>query len=92
MMWTVTTPITAEDLAKIEAEMKKIVKENLAITRFTKPRAEAIEFFKEKNEPYKVELDRGSSGRFGDQLLSAGRVCGSLCRSSSDDNKAGKSI
>ena len=49
-------PITAEDLSKIEAEMKKIVKENLAITRFTKPRAEAIEFFKEKNEPYKVEL------------------------------------
>ena len=49
-------PITAEDLPKIEAEMKKIVKENLAITRFTKPRTEAIEFFKEKNEPYKVEL------------------------------------
>ena len=49
-------PITAEDLPKIEAEMKKIVKENLAITRFTKPRAEAIEFFKEKNEPSKVEL------------------------------------
>ena len=49
-------PITAEDLTKIEAEMKKIVKENLAITRFTKPRAEAIAYFKEKNEPYKVEL------------------------------------
>ena len=49
-------PITAEDLPKVEAEMKKIVKENLAITRFTKPRAEAIDFFKEKNEPYKVEL------------------------------------
>ena len=49
-------PITAEDLTKIEAEMKKIVKENLVITRFTKPRAEAIAYFKEKNEPYKVEL------------------------------------
>lgn len=49
-------PLVAEDLPRIEAEMKKIVKENLAITRFTKPRAEAIEFFKEKNEPYKVEL------------------------------------
>lgn len=49
-------PLVAEDLPKIEAEMKKIVKENLVITRFTKPRAEAIEFFKEKNEPYKVEL------------------------------------
>ena len=49
-------PITAEDLTKIEAEMKKIVKENLAITRFTKPREEAVAYFKEKNEPYKVEL------------------------------------
>ena len=48
--------ITAEDLIKIEAEMKKIVKENLAITRFTKPREEAVAYFKEKNEPYKVEL------------------------------------
>ncbi len=50
------TPLTNEDLEKIEAEMKKIVKEALPITRFTKPRAEAIEYFKEKNEPYKVEL------------------------------------
>ena len=49
-------PITAEDLTKIEAEMKKIVKENLAITRFTKPREEAVAYFKEKNEPYKLEL------------------------------------
>ncbi len=49
-------PITTEDLAKIEAEMKKIVKEALPITRFTKSREEAIAFFKEKNEPYKVEL------------------------------------
>ncbi|HIY00708.1 MAG TPA: threonine--tRNA ligase [Candidatus Blautia faecipullorum] len=49
-------PITAEDLTKIEAEMKKIVKENLAITRFTKSREEALAYFKEKNEPYKVEL------------------------------------
>ncbi|EET61917.1 threonine--tRNA ligase [Marvinbryantia formatexigens DSM 14469] len=50
------TPLTAEDLEKIEAEMKKIVKEALPITRFTKPRDEAIAYFKEKNEPYKVEL------------------------------------
>ena len=49
-------PITTEDLAKIEAEMKKVVKEALPITRFTKSREEAIAFFKEKNEPYKVEL------------------------------------
>ena len=50
------TPITADDLEKIEAEMKKIVKENLPIERFTLPREEAIAFMKEKDEPYKVEL------------------------------------
>ena len=50
------TPPTAEDLVKIEAEMKKIVKEALPITRFTKSREEAIAYFKEKEEPYKVEL------------------------------------
>ena len=47
---------TAEDVEKIEAEMKKIIKENLKISTFTKPRQEAIEFMKEKDEPYKVEL------------------------------------
>ena len=47
---------TAEDLEKIEAEMKKIVKEDLELERFTMSRDEAIAFFKEKNEPYKVEL------------------------------------
>ena len=50
------TPLTAEDLVKIEAEMKKIVKEALPITRFTKSREEAIAYFKEKEEPYKEEL------------------------------------
>ncbi len=50
------TPIQTNDLAKIEAEMKKVVKEALPITRFTKPREEAIAYFEEKNEPYKVEL------------------------------------
>ncbi len=50
------TPFTNDDLAKIEAEMKKIVKEALPITCFTKPRDEAIAFMKEKGEPYKVEL------------------------------------
>lgn len=50
------TPFAAEDLEKIEAEMKRIVKENLPIERFTKPRDEAIAYFKEKDEPYKVEL------------------------------------
>ena len=50
------TPFTQDDLKKIEAEMKKIVKEGLQITCFTKPREEAIAFMKEQNEPYKVEL------------------------------------
>ena len=42
------TPLTAEDLDKIEAEMKKIVKENLEIKQYTMPREEAIAYFKEK--------------------------------------------
>ena len=47
---------TPEDLEAIEKEMKKIIKENLKISTYTKPRAEAIEFVKEKDEPYKAEL------------------------------------
>lgn len=47
---------TNEDLEKIEAEMKKIVKEDLAIECFKLPRDEAIKFMNEKDEPYKVEL------------------------------------
>ncbi|MEY8339483.1 threonine--tRNA ligase [Lachnospiraceae bacterium 62-35] len=50
------TPLTAEDLEKIEAEMKKIVKEAYPIERFTKPREEAIAYMRERKEPYKVEL------------------------------------
>jgi threonyl-tRNA synthetase len=49
-------PIMAEDLEKIEAEMKKIIKEALPLERFELPRAEAIALMKEKDEPYKVEL------------------------------------
>ncbi len=49
-------PITEADLEKIEAEMKKIVKEDLPLERFTMPREEAIAYFKEEDEPYKVEL------------------------------------
>jgi len=45
-----------EDLDKIEAEMKKIIKEGKELERFTLPRAEAIKFMEEKGEPYKVEL------------------------------------
>ena len=49
-------PFSREDLDKLEAEMKKIIKEGHEITRFTLPRAEAIKFMQERNEPYKVEL------------------------------------
>ena len=52
----VETKFTPEDLAKIEAEMKKIVKEDIKLERSYKSRNEAVEFFKEKNEPYKAEL------------------------------------
>ena len=48
--------LTPEDLDKIEKEMSRIVKENLPITKSVMPRQEAIEFFKAKNEDYKVEL------------------------------------
>lgn len=49
-------PFSREDLDKIEAEMKKIVKEGHEITRFTLPRAEAVRLMEEKGEPFKVEL------------------------------------
>ena len=51
-------PFSREDLDKIEAEMKKVIKENAKIERFTMPREEAIKFMEEKGEPYKVELIR----------------------------------
>ncbi len=47
---------TREDLDKLEEQMKKIIKEGHEITRYTLPRDKAIEFMKEKEEPYKVEL------------------------------------
>ena len=51
-------PFSREDLDKIEAEMKKIIKENAKLEKFTLPRAEAIRFMEEREEPYKVELIR----------------------------------
>ncbi len=47
-----------DDLDKIEAEMKKIIKEGKALERFTLSREEAIKFMEDRNEPYKVELIR----------------------------------
>ena len=50
------TPFSQEELGDIEKEMKKIIKENIKIERFTLPREEAIKYMEERQEPYKVEL------------------------------------
>ena len=52
----VESPFSREDLDKIEAEMKKIVKEGNKLERFELPRVEAIKFMEDRNEPFKVEL------------------------------------
>ena len=49
-------PFTADVLEKLEAEMKKITKEDLPLVRSVKPREEAVKYMEEKGEPYKVEL------------------------------------
>ena len=49
-------PFTADVLEKLEAEMKKIIKEDLPLVRSVKPREEAVKYMEEKDEPYKVEL------------------------------------
>ena len=53
-----TPSFSRDDLDKIEAEMKKIIKAGEKLERFTLPREEAIKFMEEKGEPYKVELIR----------------------------------
>ncbi|MBO9663680.1 threonine--tRNA ligase [Dokdonella sp.] len=50
------TPFTPEDLEKIEAEMKKIVAENLPVSRSVMSRDEAVKFFRDKNEEYKAQI------------------------------------
>ncbi len=59
----VERPFTAEELTKIEAEMKKIVKENLPLEQFTLSPEEAIAALKEMDEPYKVELCEEHAGK-----------------------------
>lgn len=56
-------PFTPENLTKIEAEMKKIVKEDLALERFLVEPAEAIRLMEEKGEPYKIELIKEHAGK-----------------------------
>ncbi|MBR2037654.1 MAG: threonine--tRNA ligase, partial [Lachnospiraceae bacterium] len=51
-------PFSREDLDKLEAEMKKIIKEGAKLEKFTMPREDAMKFMEEKGEPYKVELIR----------------------------------
>lgn len=51
-------PFSREDLDKLEAEMKKIIKEGAKLERFALPREEAIKYMEDRNEPYKVELIR----------------------------------
>lgn len=55
----VDMPFTPEDLEKIEAEMRSIINENLPLERFELPREQAIEFMRERQQPYKVELIEG---------------------------------
>jgi threonyl-tRNA synthetase len=52
-------PFTPDDLAALEAEMRKIIKEKLPLERFELPRADAIALMRERGEPYKVELIEG---------------------------------
>ena len=59
----VEKPFTAEELRKIEAEIKKIVKENAELEQFTLSPDEAISFLKEQDEPYKVELCEEHAGK-----------------------------
>lgn len=64
-------PFSREDLDRIEAEMKKIIKEGREITRFTMPREQAIAYMRDRQEPYKVELiedlEEGAEISFYDQ-------------------------
>ena len=66
----VEEPFTTEDLARIEARMRELVKERLPFERETLPKAEAIRIFEEQNEPFKVELIREK----GDDTVSCYRV------------------
>ena len=82
-------PFSREDLDKIEAEMKKIIKKGAKLERFTLPREDAIKYMEDRNEPYKVELIKDlpegstisfySQGEFvdlcaGPHLLSTGKI------------------
>ena len=85
----VEKPFTAEELRKIEAEMKKIVKENAELEQFTLSPDEAISFLKEQDEPYKVELCEEHAGK--GEPISFYRQ-GPLCWSTPDENRCHQGI
>ena len=81
-------PFSREDLDAIEKEMKKIIKKGAKIERFTKSREDAIAYFKEKNEPYKVELIEDLPE--GEEI--SGRLDRPLCRPTPDECKRHQGI
>ena len=83
---------TPDDLEKLEAEMKKIVKENLAITRFTKPREEAIALMKERQEPYKVELIEDLPEGAEISFYQQGEFIDLCAGAASDEHQAGEGL
>lgn len=63
MILTLKRLFHPDDLEKIEAEMKKIVKEGLSLEKFELPADEAVKLMEEKGEPYKVELINEHAGK-----------------------------
>ncbi len=84
-------PFSRDDLDKLEAEMKKIIKEGHKLERFTLPREEAIKFMEEQNEPYKV--DSGFAGGRRDIFLQSGRgIYGFMRGTASDEYEIYQSV
>ena len=101
----VEQPFSEEDLAAIEAEMKKIVKENIKLEAYELTPEEAVKFYQDKGEVYKVELieehaGKGENIKFyrqaefdelcaGPHLMSTGRAWASRCRPASKRRRSG---
>ena len=69
IMISMHEPFSRDDLDKLEAEMKKIIKEGHELKRFTLPRQEAIQLMKEKERTVQGRADRRSAGGRRDLLL-----------------------
>ena len=86
-------PVTSDDLAKIEAEMKKDRKKRILRSNSIQcQEKKRLRILKKKNEPYKVELIKDLPEGENDQFLFTGRIYRSVRRSASYDNKTGESI